>query len=168
MANNASISLTDTYGNAYHFANLGNGLVNEALPLSDSFTVTAAAPNLYATVTPASFNTTVNQPTPVSIAFATAPAIKNVLVGYLDLSVNDDTTIMDAVNHGYNIVVVGWGQVNGDTPSLYPATAQNVPTLAADIAAAHQAGAKVLLTFGGEANTFSPTNNATAADAQQN
>jgi hypothetical protein len=72
-ASNATISLKDTYGNQFQFTNLGNGTVNKALPVSDSFNVTASAPNLYATVTPASFNTSAqgNQ-APVNVLFSAA------------------------------------------------------------------------------------------------
>jgi hypothetical protein len=75
-SSNATVSLTDTYGNQYNFANLGNGTVNKALPVSNSYNVSASAPNLFATITPTSFNTTATNQTPVTINFAAAPAQK--------------------------------------------------------------------------------------------
>ncbi len=92
------------------------------------------------------------------------------LVGYLDLSASPTPNIQAAVAHGYNVVVVGWGVVNpDDTAGIYPATLSNeddVPGgLAGDIAKAHDAQAKVFLTFGGEDNTFNPPAAASTQDA---
>ena len=98
-----------------------------------------------------------------------ASAGENVLVGYLDLSAlqsPNSFNVMTAVNHGYNMVIIGWGTVNGNTAGVLSDTLQNDANLKEQIASAHQVGAKVLLTFGGEVNTFIPTNNGTGVDAQ--
>ena len=77
-----------------------------------------------------------------------------VMVGYLDLSASPTPNIQTSVEHGYNVVVVGWGVVNtDDTASIYPVTLSNDgghDGLQADIARAHDAQAwSVALGSGG-------------------
>jgi len=164
-AADATLSLTDTYGNQYEFKNLGNGTVQESLPTNNSYNIKASASGLVGRADVTNFNTPMQSP--VSVAFSAAPAPgQGLLIGYLDLSAGNDPSIADAVSHGYNMIIIGWGKVAGDQATVWPDTLVSDPNLAADIAAAHEKGVKVLLTFGGMNNTFVPPANASAQDAQ--
>lgn len=159
-SNTSSISLIDKYGTVFSFT-LNNGKNPEQLPENDSFTIqSVTAPNGYDATYPKNTINTGGAVNPnnasIDISFSPLPQANGLLVGYLDLSASNDTTIEDGVDHGYNIIVVGWGQVVGDTASVYPATLANAPNLAKDISYAHSKGAKVLLSFGGANNTFNP------------
>ena len=70
-SNNATVTLTDAYSNTYSYGNLGNGSVSKPLPVNGSYNVAASAPNLVASITPSSFNTTNTGPAnPINISFA--------------------------------------------------------------------------------------------------
>lgn len=50
-----SLKIVDSYGNEFTQSGFSNGQVSQALPVNDTFAVTATATNMFATITPSSF-----------------------------------------------------------------------------------------------------------------
>ena len=106
----------------------------------------------------------------LTIAHNVLPAVhdslsgQGLLVGYIDYTSPSQPSLLDAISHGYNMIIIGFGEVDGDEASL-PLNSDYMPTLKTQIAEVKQQGTKVLLTLGGENNTFHPPAGASSADA---
>jgi hypothetical protein len=69
-----SLQIVDAFGNTFNQSNLNNGQVSQALPVNDTFSVSASAPGLSATVSPASFTLQSGTiPPAVSVTFSAVP-----------------------------------------------------------------------------------------------
>ncbi len=70
----ASLTIVDAHGNIFSLSNLNNGQVSEALPVNDTFTVSAKASNLIANISPTSFTLQSGKTPPaVAVTFNAEP-----------------------------------------------------------------------------------------------
>lgn len=69
-----AVTIVDNFGNNFNLSGIGNGQSTQALPVNDTFSVSATAPGMFATISPSSF-TLVNGQTPpaISITYAANP-----------------------------------------------------------------------------------------------
>lgn len=84
-----------------------------------------------------------------------AAQANGLLVGYVDYTHTGQPSMQTAISHGYNMIVVSFASVtaNGDA-SLSPVLSSY--DLQHQINQAHANGTKVLVSVGGEDNTFNP------------
>lgn len=93
--------------------------------------------------------------------FANTNNVENsagILVGYIDYTSSNQPSLENSSKAGYNFFIIGFADVQGETANLDPST--NAYAIKSQIQNAHTAGAKVLITVGGEVNTFNPSSSA--------
>jgi len=70
----ASLKIVDAFGNTFTQSNLSNGPISQALPVNDTFSVSASAPGVTVTISPANFTLQSGSTPPnVSVTFSAAP-----------------------------------------------------------------------------------------------
>lgn len=81
-----ALNIVDSYGNQFSQTGINNGEVTQALPMNDSFAVSASAPSMFATISPSSFVLTNGTPAPtVSVQYtANAPVSSANFFAYAD------------------------------------------------------------------------------------
>lgn len=84
-------------------------------------------------------------------------AQKGLLVGYIDYTgAAGKPTLVQSVQQGYNMIVIGFASVSGNQANINLIAPPYSSTLVQQVQSAQQMGAKVLVTLGGQNNTFNP------------
>jgi len=113
----ASLTIVDPFGNTFSQSNLDNGHVSQALPVNDTFSVSASAPGLTATVSPASFTLQSGTTPPVvSVTFGAVPPPSSTshFYAYADTGIQSNGTGLVAPK-GANLVeaFILWNATEG-------------------------------------------------------